>query len=203
MEESKLSFLQLDALKEIGSIGSATAATALADILSAKVEISAPNVNLVPLEKLSAILASADTFYFVLDAEILGGIAGRIFLLFSSRDAKFLAGSLLGKPIEEMDFEDDMVKSALKEVCNILFSAYVSALADLANLTILISTPAMTMDMAGAILDFISIQIAGISEEVLFIKTELQVKELNLEGVFLMFPTVDSLQKIFSILGVK
>ncbi len=203
MEESKLSFLQLDALKEIGSIGSATAATALADMLSAKVEISVPNVSLVPLEKLSIILADADALYFVLDVEILGDVGGRIFLLFSPNDAKFLAGSLLGRPSEEMDFEDDMFKSAMKEICNILFSSYVSALADLANLTIMISPPSMAMDMVGAILDFIFIQIAEVSEEALFIKTKLTVKGLNLEGLFLMFPTVDSLQKIFNIFGVK
>lgn len=203
MEESKLSFLQLDALKEMGSIGSATAATALADMLSVKVEISVPNVSLVPLEKLATILASADALYFVLDVEILGDVGGRIFLLFSPNDAKFLAGSLLGRPIEEIDFEDEMFKSVVKEICNILFSAYVSALADLADFTILISPPTMTMDMVGAILDFIFIQIAEISEEALFIKTTLTVKGLNLEGVFLMFPTVESLQKIFNVFGVK
>jgi chemotaxis protein CheY-P-specific phosphatase CheC len=59
------------------------------------------------------------------------------------------------------------------------------------------------MDMVGAILDFIFIQIAQTSEEALFIKTDLQVKGLSMEGLFLLFPTSDSLQKIFSVLGIK
>lgn len=203
MDEQKLSFTQLDVLKEIGTIGSATAATALADLVAAKVEISVPQVSLVPLENLSTILASADTLYFVLDMEINGDIGGRIFLLFSPEDAKFLASVLLGKSKEELDFKDDMFKSALKEVCNILGGAYISALADITNLAILPSIPSLALDMVGAILDFIFIQIAQTSEEALFIKTDLQVKGLSMEGLFLLFPTSDSLQKIFDVLGVK
>jgi chemotaxis protein CheC len=203
MDEQKLSFTQLDVLKEIGTIGSATAATALADLVAAKVEISVPQVSLVPLENLSTILASADTLYFVLDMEINGDIGGRIFLLFSPEDAKFLASVLLGKPKEELDFKDDMFKSALKEACNILGGAYISALADITNLAILPSIPSLALDMVGAILDFIFIQIAQTSEEALFIKTDLQVKGLSMEGLFLLFPTSDSLQKIFDVLGVK
>jgi chemotaxis protein CheC len=202
-EEQKLSYTQLDVLKEIGTIGSATAATALADMVQTKVEISVPQVSLVPLENLSTILASAEKLYFVLDMEIKGDIGGRIFLLLSPEDAKFLASALLGKPQEELDFKDDMFRSSLQEACNILGGAYVSALADMTNFTILTSIPSMAMDMVGAILDFIFIQIAQVSEEALFIKTDLQVRGLSMEGLFLLFPTADSLQKIFNVLGVK
>jgi len=202
-EEQKLTFTQLDVLKEIGTIGSATAATALADMVQSKVDISVPQVSLVPLENLSTILASAEKLYFVLDMEIKGDIAGRIFLLLSPEDAKFLASALLGKSKDELDFKDDMFRSSLQEACNILGGAYVSALADMTNFTILTSIPSLAMDMVGAILDFIFIQIAQTSEEALFIKTDLQVRGLSMEGLFLLFPTSDSLQRIFNVLGIK
>ncbi len=202
-EEQRLSFTQLDVLKEIGTIGSATAATALADMVASKVEISVPQVSLVPLENLASILDSADKLYFVLDMEITGDIGGRIFLLLSPEDSMFLASALLGKPKEELDFKDDMFRSSLQEACNILGGAYVSALADMTSFTILTSIPSLAMDMVGAILDFIFIQIAQTSEEALFIKTDLQVKGLSMEGLFLLFPTSDSLQRIFNVLGIK
>jgi chemotaxis protein CheC len=203
MDEQKLSFTQLDVLREIGTIGSATAATALADMVAAKVDISVPQVSLVPLENLSTILAAADKLYFVLDMEIKGDIGGRIFLLLSPEDAKYLASVLLGKPKEELDFKEDMFRSALKEACNILGGAYISALADITSFTILPSIPSLALDMVGAILDFIFIQIAQTSDQALFIKTDLQVKGLSMEGLFLLFPTSESLQKIFDVLGVK
>jgi chemotaxis protein CheC len=201
--DEKLSLVQLDALKEVGTIGSATAATALADMISAKVEISVPEVSLVPIENLGKIIGGADRSFFVLDMEIRGDILGRIFLLLPPEDAQFLSGALLGKPKEEIEFKDAMFRSALQEVCNILGGAYVSALADMTSLTILTSIPSLAMDMVGAILDFIFIQIAMDSEEALFIRTDLQVKGLKLEGLFLLFPDKESLKKIFNILKVQ
>jgi chemotaxis protein CheC len=200
--DEKLSLNQLDVLKEIGSIGSATAATALADMIAEKVEINVPEVSIVPLEKIANLFNGAERLFFVLDMEIKGDIGGRIFLLLPPEDAKFLSSALLGKPQEAIDFTDDMFKSSLREVCNILGGAYVSALADMTSLMILTSIPSMAMDMIGAIMDFIYIQIAQESDEAMFIKTDLMVKGLKLEGLFLLFPTSESLQKIFQILKV-
>jgi len=200
--DEKLSLNQLDVLKEIGSIGSATAATALADMIAEKVEINVPEVSIVPLEKIANLFNGAERLFFVLDMEIKGDIGGRIFLLLPPEDAKFLSSALLGKPQEAIDFNDDMFKSSLREVCNILGGAYVSALADMTSLMILTSIPSMAMDMIGAIMDFIYIQIAQESDEAMFIKTDLMVKGLKLEGLFLLFPTSESLQKIFQILKV-
>ena len=58
--------------------------------------------------------------------------------------------------------------------------------------------PTLAIDMVGgAILDFIFIQIAQYSEEALYIKTEMKVSEVNLEGLFLLFPSIESLSKVF------
>lgn len=201
--DEKLSLNQLDLMKEIGTIGSATAATALADLIATKVEIAVPEVSLVPIENLHQLLGTMDRLFFVLDMEIKGDIAGRIFLLFSPKDAKYLASTLLGKPQDELDFNDPMFRSSLQESANILGGAYVSALAELTHLHVLTSVPSLAIDMVGAILDFIFIQIAQYSIEAIFIKTDMKVKGLNLEGLFLFFPSTESLMKIFDILGIK
>jgi len=199
----QLSYNQLDVLKEIGTIGSATAATALADMLASKVEISVPQVTLVPLENIGTVLARPDEMYFILDMEVQVDVRGRIFFLLPPEDAKFLAATLLSRPKEEMDFNDEMFKSALKEVCNILGGSYVSAMADMTKFTISISTPSMALDMIGAILDFIFIQIAEESDEALYIKTDITIKGLRLNGLILLFPTTESLQKVFDSLNIK
>lgn len=199
----KFSVTQLDVLKEIGTIGSATAATSLADMIREKVEIEVPQVSLVPLENIANILESAERLYFVLDMEIKGDISGRIFFLLPPENARFLGGVLLGVPKEQIDLNDDLFKSSLREVCNILGGSYVSALANMTEMTIFISIPSLALDMVGAILDFIFIQIAQEAEEALFIKTDIRVKGLSLDGLFLLFPSTESLQKVFSILNVK
>lgn len=200
--DRRLSLSQLDILKEIGTVGSGRAATALSELISKKVEINVPEVNLVPLENISNLLKDRDRLFFVIDMEITGEITGRIFLLFSPEDARHLAGSLLGKPKEEIDLRDEMLQSSVKESANILCGSYISALADMTRLNILISSPSLAIDMVGAILDFIFIQIAQTTEEALIIKTDLKVSETSLEGLFLFFPSSESLNKIFEALGL-
>lgn len=199
----RLSLLQLDLLKEVGTIGAGRAATALSDLIAKKVEITVPEVSLIPIENVSNLLEERDRLFFVIDMGISGDISGRIFLLFSPDDARILAGSLLGKPKESLDLRDELLQSSLKESANILNGSYVSVLADMTNLNILISSPSLAIDMVGAILDFIFIQIAQYSEEALIIKTNLKVSDVNLEGLFLFFPSDESLTKIFATLGLN
>lgn len=201
--DRRLSLTQLDVLKEIGTIGAGRAATALSELISKKVEINVPQVNLIPIENISNLLKERERLFFVIDMELTGEITGRIFLLFSPDDAKHLAGSLLGKPKEEIDIRDEMLQSSVKESANILCGSYVSALADMTKLNALISSPSLAIDMVGAILDFIFIQIAQTSEEALIIKTDVKVSKVNLEGLFLFFPSSESLRKIFEALGLS
>ena len=172
-------------------------------MIAKKVEITVPEVSLIPIENVSNLLEERDKLFFVIDMEISGDVSGRIFLLFSPDDARILAGSLLGKPKEGLDLRDELLQSSLKESANILSGSYVSALADMTNLNILISSPTLAIDMVGAILDFIFIQIAQYSEDALIIKTNLKVSDVNLEGLFLFFPSSESLTRIFTTLGLN
>ena len=201
--DKRLSLTQLDLLNEIGTIGAGRAATALADLIGARVEISVPQTSLIPLENISCLLGASDQAFFVLDTEVTGDITARIFLLFPPEDARGLSGVLLGKTPQEIDFNDDLFRSSLKESANILSGSFVSALAELTNMNMIGSVPSLAMDMVGAILDFIFIQIAQHSEEALYIKTDLKVSGMKLSGFFLFFPEVESLTNIFDSLGLK
>ena len=199
----RLSLVQLDALREIGTIGAGRAATALADLIGTKVEIDVPQVRILPIENVSSILGDPERMFFVLDMELLGEIRGRIFLLFSPEHARVLSASLLGKKPDEIRFDDEMVQSTLKESANILSGSFLTALVEMTNIIIMSSVPLLAMDMIGAVLDFIFIQIAQYTQEVFFIKTDMKVTDANLEGFFLLFPQDESLRKILSALGVR
>jgi chemotaxis protein CheC len=86
---------------------------------------------------------------------------------------------------------------------NIVTGAYMNALSDMTGLTIMYSVPSLAIDMIGALLDFFFIQIAQYSDEAIFIKTELKVKNINFAGFFLLFFDLESLRKLFSTLGYK
>lgn len=203
MNSKNISLTQLDVLREIGTIGAGRAATALAELLDRRVEITLPETKLVPLEALDKILGSPEGLYFVLDIALEGDIGGRFFFLLPPNEAKVLGSTLLGKAPEEIGTEDQLFQSSLKEMINILAGAYLNALADMTNLTILYSTPSIALDMIGALLDFFFIQIAQDADEAIFIKTKIKVENIKFGGFFLFFPNFESLREIFEILGVK
>lgn len=200
--DDNFSVRQLDIIKELSTISAGRAAMALAELLDTKVDITVPQATVVPVENISGLLGSPERPFFVLDIHLSGEVLGRIFLLFSPDDAKVITSLLLGKTQEEIKFDDPMVQSSLMECSNILVGSYIMVLAEMTGLHIMFSTPSMAMDMLGAILDFIFIQIAQVSDQTFFIKTELKVKEKNLEGMLLFFPDVDSFKKIFAALKI-
>ncbi|MFH1767838.1 MAG: chemotaxis protein CheC [Candidatus Omnitrophota bacterium] len=200
--KEQVSLNQLDVLREIGTIGAGRAATALADLLSTKVEITLPETKLVPLERLDKILGDPEKAFFVLDTGLEGDIGGRIFFLITPNEARNLGAALLGQQPDAIDFKDPMFQSSLKEAANILVGAYMNALSDITGLSILYTVPSLALDMVTALLDFIFIQIAQHTEEALFIKTNLIIHEREFEGLFLFFPDDVSLKKIFSTLGI-
>ena len=201
--DENLSSTQLDVLRELGTVGAGRAATAFAELIDLKVEITVPEAKLVPLEDISHFLGDADRPFFVLDGQLEGEIQGRILLLLSPDDARGISSLLLGKDPSEINFDDAMVKSSLMECTNILSGSYITALVEMTNLRIIPSVPHLAMDMVGAILDFVFIQIAQYSEQAFFIKTDLKINQKNLQGLFLLFPDVESIEKIFHALNIN
>ena len=194
---------QLDALREVGTIGAGRAATALSDLLHTNVAISLPEIKFIPLENIDKILGDPESIFFVLDTGLKGDLGGRIFFLLSPQEARILGGTLIGKEQQDIDLEDALFKSSLKEAVNILVGAYMNALSDITGLNILYTPPSLALDMIAALLDFIFIEIARYSEEALFINTKLKVKNADFEGLFLFFPDDSSLKKIFNALGME
>ncbi|MCK4810290.1 MAG: chemotaxis protein CheC [Candidatus Omnitrophica bacterium] len=202
--QKDISLIQLDALKEIGTIGIGRAATALSELLNCKVEITLPETKLIPLEVLSNILGEADEVFFVLDISTEGDINGRIFFLLTPEEARILGGALLGKSPQDIDAEDLLFQSSLKELVNILVGAYMNALSDMTGLTIMYNVPNLAVDMVTALLDFFFIHIAQHSDDAIFVKTQLKVKDIAFnKGFFLFFPDLESLRRLFSALGIE
>ncbi len=202
-KDKEFSSAYLDLLKEVGTISSGRAATALSEMLNCRVEISLPEIKIVPLENIDKILGSPEDLYFVLDTGITGDLKGRVFFLLCPKEAKILASSLLGKDAKDIDNNDPLFQSSLKEVINILSGSYIIALSEMTHLTMSYTIPSLAIDMVAAILDFIFIQIAQNAEEALFIKTNLNVENINFEGILLFFPESEAVKKILDTLGIS
>ncbi len=69
---NQLSKIQLDALKEVGNIGAAHAATALSQIINKTVMISVSRIDIIPITQISQVVGGPQIQTAVVQMRILG-----------------------------------------------------------------------------------------------------------------------------------
>jgi len=192
---------QLDALKEIGNIGSAHAATALSNLLQRRINMSVPEVWIVPFQELANMFGHIETPQVVVYVKVEGEAPGKAVFFFPIESAQIVAQVLFGTD-EPMDvFNNEMVQSALQEVGNILVSSFIVALTEFSGIPLHPSVPALAVDMVGALIDAILLEDGVLDEHVLFIDTQLSGIP-QIEGQFIFLPGEGALKKLLGALGL-
>jgi chemotaxis protein CheC len=193
--------LQLDALREVGNIGSGNAAVALSTMVDKKVLLSVPRATLVPLVKVSDLVGGAETPVVGVYLHISGDASGSMLLLLEESSAAELA-HLMVSPEGEEEL-NTMEQSALQEAGSILAGSYLNALSQMTGILLRPSVPGFAMDMAGAIVDFILVEISQSEDYVLVIETEFDIMHHTIRGHLILFPDLGSLDIILGRLGVS
>lgn len=196
---------QLDALKEISNIGMGHAATALSQLIGETVYLRVPRITVTDIGQVPELLGGAERVVAGVTLQILGDARGNILLIFPAESALRLISRLLGKEAEGMVL-DELGESTLKEVGNILASAYLTAMGSLLHITLIPSIPLLAFDMAGAVVDYVLIELSQASDLALMVETEFHGKEPNLEpikGHFFLLPDPGSLDVLLRVVGGK
>lgn len=190
-----------DVLKEIGNIGAGNATTAIANMLNLKMNMNVPKVELLPVEKIGSAIGSEEQIVVGIMLGVENDINGSMMFLMDLPSGHHLVNRLMMRdPDYDADF-DEMDLSALKEIGNIISSAYLSALSGLTNLTITPTVPYISIDMAAAILSVPAIQFGMVGDNALLINTEIG-DDMDINGYFILMPEGDSYGKILSALGL-
>lgn len=201
----KLNEIQLDALREVGNIGAGNAATALSKVVGKRVKMEVPLVKILPLKDVPEWLGGAEKEVLGVYLTMSGAVTGHILFVMSIDDALKIMRILLGDltPTREQVLEmDEIARSAMEEIGNILSSSYLSALADFTGLRLNHSVPALAIDMAGAIVDVVLIEISRKGDYALLIETEFVEEENRIKGYFMLIPDTGSLEIILHSIGV-
>lgn len=199
MDYMDLSPMQLDALKEVVNIGAGNSATALSQLLSRKIDMTVPNINIVPFDEIFSRIGGEEVVIGVI-VRVLGDTPGNILFIFSKDAAFNMIETLTGQREEQIS---ELGTSVLCEIGNIISSSYMNAIAKFTNLVIMPSVPAATYDMLGAILSTTFIEAGQFDEFVLDIETSFMQDELEVSGHFYYIPMPGSLEKILNSLGLK
>ncbi|MBR4111528.1 MAG: flagellar motor switch phosphatase FliY [Ruminiclostridium sp.] len=140
MENLVISEMEKDALGEIMNISMGSAATAASELLSAKVWITTPQVE---VAKLSEIHTEKFEPAVCVKIEYIKGISGANLMVLRQDDVQLILNQLMGMPlVVTPDFEfDELNVSAVSEVMNQMMGASATALSDFLGVSVDISTP--------------------------------------------------------------
>jgi chemotaxis protein CheC len=191
-----LSELQLDALKEICNIGMGHAATALNQMIGRSINLTVPEASVVPLAEIPNLLGGADQLVAGIYLKIWGDFQGNILFIFPQDCTAALCTLLTGLKPDEEFLLSEMHASALREIGNILASSFLTALERLLGKTLIPSIPGVAFDMAGAIVDYIIMEIGDNVDLSLVIKAAFADPDNGIHGDLYLIPDQASLHAI-------
>ena len=209
---STITDLQKDALKEIGNIGAGNAANALAGLISRRVDINIPSVQIIELNDYIKNITKNNSTLFTTWSNITGDHRATILILFKISDVIKLVyvmiegmeefkTELSEADIKSIDDLPELYTSALSELGHILANHYSIALGNLLELNLMTEPPGMSLDIGEQLRDTIKNQIGlhdGIS---LLISTTIMIKDLMVSGSCIFIPDPVTMDRMLDALS--
>ncbi len=198
----ELNFLELDALTEVGSIGTGNAATSLSDLIGKPVRIQKPEVRIMEYNEAIEWIGGPEP----ITAGVLVGMSGQLSgIMLSVQQLEFVnlvLESMMGTRINDYDELDEFGRSALTEVGNIMISTFINALSGLTDLEIDLTVPGFTVDMQGAIMTVPMAEYGGQSNYIMTIGGTFICNGKEIPCRLLLSPDIRSLNFLLRRLGV-
>jgi len=192
MAFSELDKERLHALQELSMVGVDHAAIALSQLRIREIRLKVPRVMTMDVARLSEFLGGGQQMVIGVYLQILGDARGNIMMIFTREDAINMLGLLLPRDKARGTLMTELEISALKEVGNILASAYLNALGDRFKMTLIPSVPLLTMDMAGAVVDYVLNELGEGGDVSVLIDTEFSEGDKSFSGHFFLLPAFSS-----------
>lgn len=194
---------EIDVMKEIGSIGTSHAATALSRMINKDVRITIPHVSVQGYDETIALAGNAEDVFAATLVKMEGDVDGLMLFLFKPEFAQTLLKYVLGKDYNGFEDMGELEFSALTEMGNIIICSYVNAFSKLADMEIDLSVPGFAVDMLGGILSVPISAIAYASEKMLYFAADFVLEGRQMPAGLLMLPDIESLNRIMEKLGVS
>lgn len=199
----ELNSLELDTLKEVGSIGTGNAATALSQMLGRTVRIEQPEVRIMEYNEAIEWIGGPEEITAGVLVKMGGQINGIMLSVQQIDFVNLVLNSMLSKTITDYSELTALESSALVEVGNIMISTFINALSGLAGVDVTLTVPAFTVDMQGAILAVPMAEYGGQSDYIMTIGGNFVCDNKQVPCRLLMSPDLRSLNALLRKLGVS
>ncbi len=198
-----LNLQELDVMREIGSIGTSHAATALSKLLNKETRITIPTVSILGYEEALERIGAAEEVVAAALVKMEGDISGMMLFLFDLELANTILDQVLGKTWCSFLEMDDMARSALEEVGNIIICSYINAFSKLIHVDINLSVPSTSINMLGGILMVPVAEYGYDTDKLMYCNADFVIEGKKFSDWLLMLPDIQSLNTIMEGLGVS
>ncbi len=195
--------LEIDILKEIGSIGGGNAATALSSMLNAKVNMSLPKVEILDFNEALVNVGDPEEVVAAILVEMSGELGGIMLFILTKEFSDEILIRMLGKTKEDFFELEEIDSSVLMEIGNIVISSYITAMASLVNMSVELSVPQLAVNMLGGIMSVPIAMMGQHSDRIMMITGEFKIDGKALNSNMLLLPDVESLNVLMKKLGVE
>lgn len=197
--------LQRDGLREVATIGAGHAATALSQLTDRRIMISVPQVRQIAYAEVPDTLAAYSGHVALVAMRMLGDLTGRTLLVFSEQDAPRLCDLILRRSTGQARALGELEQSGLKEVGNIVCSAYLTAMSNFMGMMLLPSVPALTIGPTETAIAAAVSGSEGQDDVVLCVDTSFRTDSdpAPLTGAFLLMPDPASVRAILEAMRIE
>jgi chemotaxis protein CheC len=202
MRLEDLTDMQIDALREVGSIGAGHAATALSQLVDHRIDLEVPQLEMLPIGSVPDVFGGPETLVGAVYDRMLGDLGGGL-LFVAPRDSSLALVDLMrNRPVGTAKSFGAEEEATITHVASILASSYIASIARLADLNILPARPSFALDMAGAILQVVTAEIGMRAENALLLRTRFFNDETSVDAYMFFLPDPDGLDVLLGRLGV-
>ncbi len=183
-------------LERAVQLGLAHAASGISGMIGRPVQVRALRVSILHSEQIADRISAGEESVVGISLTLGGDWSARVILLFDPDHARELVDLLLGQPRGTTRGLDDMSRSALAEVGNVMGAFFAGSIADLAGALFVPSTPIVEEAPARALLDRRLADLGSESDSVLLIETVIAEDPEGIGGYFLVVPDPSQLQHL-------
>lgn len=194
--------LGLDLIREIGSIGTGNAATALSAMLEKTVRMTLPDVQILGYNEAIKYLGDPEEIVAAVLVKMTGEINGLMLFILKLDFINEVLISVMERKIDDYYQLNVLEISALEEIGNIIISSYVNAMSTLSEVTINLSVPDIAVNMLGGILSVPMVEFGYQTDKMMMISGQFVIGGKVLHSDLLMMPDIQSLNFLMEKLGI-
>lgn len=186
----------LEMLNTIASEGIKNAADGFSGMVGRRIEVSNPDIELVPLLTIPKIVGGLEDDAVGVYLRFEGDMTGQIMMIIPHQKALELVDLLMGVEKGATKHLGSLERSALGELGNLCGTFFLNSIAKTVGASFRPSPPAIMVDMLGAILDIVVATAGGVNEHVLLMHANFMDGVRFVETNFWVIPDMKALNNL-------